>query len=114
IAIAAALGPNSVGGDLGTINSVRMELSTNAIVVGGLPAQAAVFGDFQNVTNVKLTTFAETTYASSDTKIATVTATGRIDPVGGGAATITATYQGKQGTASVTVSGGGTAEGNVG
>ncbi|MBI4659262.1 MAG: hypothetical protein HY735_10510 [Verrucomicrobia bacterium] len=105
IAVNAALGPNALGGELGALASLRMQVNTNALVLGGLSAQASVFADFQNVKNVIVTAFADTTYASSDVKVATVTPAGRIDPVGAGTATISATYQGKQATATVTVAG---------
>jgi hypothetical protein len=67
----------------------------------GASAQATVLTSKRH--NVNVTTFAEMTYASSDTKIATVTHWRLIRSAG--AATITATYQGKQATASLTVSG---------
>ena len=105
IAVNAAAGPERVGVELGELQTVRVEVDNANLSVGGLSSQASVFANFANVNNVNITTAAETTFSSSDTKIATVSARGRIDPVAPGKAKITASYGGKQASADVTVAG---------
>ena len=81
------------------VASVTVSPSTNPLFIGQNVQLTTTVKD-QNGTTV---TNRVVTWTSSDDAVATVNATGRVTAVGPGAATITATSEGKSGTASVTV-----------
>lgn len=105
VALNAAAGPDVLGAEPGALQSIRVQVDTPTLAVGGLPAQLTVFADFANVSGVNVSALEETTYASSNPGVATVSATGQVSPVASGSTIITASYGGKQATVEVTVAG---------
>ncbi len=103
VAFSAAAGPDVLGIDPGPLNSVSVAAPSQALVVGGVPVNAALLATFQNITNVNVTTFEGAKLESSNPSVITVSTNGAVDAVGAGAATIKGTFQGKQATATVTV-----------
>ncbi len=101
VAINAAVGPDTVGpSDAGALQAVHLALG-NQIVKGGRELATAT-ADFASVSNVTISTLG-TVYSSSDTSIATVDASGLVRGVSVGTATVTAAYQGKSDSQSVSV-----------
>jgi Concanavalin A-like lectin/glucanases superfamily/Bacterial Ig-like domain (group 2) len=86
----------------GPIQTVHLQVP-RASMVAGTFQQVAVSADFQNVTNVVVTTKPGIVFTSSNTNIATVSASGLVTAVSAGSATITTTYQGKSDSSIVTV-----------
>ncbi|HRY47059.1 MAG TPA: hypothetical protein P5186_03340 [Candidatus Paceibacterota bacterium] len=104
VSIDAASGPNQIITDPGPVQALRLTMPTNAIYYGGPAVGLTVFADFANINNVNVTTAPGIAYQSSDPKVLTVSGTGMITGTGLGTATVTANYNGKTGTVSVTVS----------
>ncbi|EEF63189.1 LamG-like jellyroll fold domain-containing protein [Pedosphaera parvula] len=95
-------GANTVLVSPGPIQTVHLQVP-RANMVAGTFQQVSVSADFQNVTNVVVTTKAGIVYTSSNTNVATVSASGLIVAVSAGTATITTTYQGKSDSSIITV-----------
>lgn len=84
-------GPNTVSTDYGTITAVELQLP--ATLSKGSGASARVRASASRLTNpVDVTGMSGLTYASSDTNVLTVDATGMVRAVGLGTATITVTF----------------------
>lgn len=79
----------------GALQSVKLTLSTNTMVIGGLQAQASLFGNYQNQANVNVSSLDGILYQSSAPNIATITAGGTITAKGVGTATISGIFGGK-------------------
>jgi hypothetical protein len=96
----AAAGPRVV-----ITNTALQSLSVavNATMVSSQTQQAAVFGNFLQITNVSLTTLVGT-WTSSNTNVLTVNGSGLITAIGAGNAKVTATVYGYSATsATITV-----------
>jgi uncharacterized protein YjdB len=85
---------------LAPVNTVQLTLGSNAIVIGATTQGTVVLRDAANL----VLTGRAITWSTSDGAVATVDANGLVTAVGVGSATITATSEGKSGTAGVTVS----------
>lgn len=81
------------------VKSVEVTLATTSVAVGGTVKATATVKDESD----KTVSDATITWKSSDTSIATVDENGTVIGVAAGKATITATCDGKSGTAEVTV-----------
>ena len=81
------------------VKSVEVTLATTSVAVGGTVKATATVKDESD----KTVSDATITWKSSDTNIATVDENGTVTGVAAGKATITATCDGKSGTAEVTV-----------
>ena len=104
VAISGASGPDKlVEGDPGALVTVQLKLDTTTMPIGGLPAQAGLYADFQNIPGVNVSGFKGALFASSDTNVATIDAVGLVTPLGAGSATLTGTYQDKTANVSITV-----------
>ncbi|HEY0928588.1 MAG TPA: Ig-like domain-containing protein [Gemmatimonas sp.] len=100
VAMAACGGDdNPTGNPTEVVASVAITPTTASVVVGATTTLTAVARDAQNNTLTGRTI----TYASSAATIATVSATGVVTGVAAGSATITATSEGKNATAEITV-----------
>jgi Bacterial Ig-like domain (group 2) len=84
-----------------TVSSVAVSGGT-ALAAAGQTSQLTATATFSNGTTQNVT--ATATWQSSNAAIATITSSGVVTAVGSGAATITATYQGRAGTIGVTIS----------
>jgi hypothetical protein len=102
IAVDAAAGPDNVVTDPGAFESLHATVANPDIDPHGLGVPVQVIADFANVTNVDVTTLAQTTISSSDTSVATVV-NGLIIPKNAGSAVISATYDGNTATVPVAV-----------
>jgi len=103
VALDSAAGPDSLGtNNPGTLQSVHLTLGTNQVVFGGLPSQVLLVGDFQNVTNVNLTSVDGTAFQSSTPGVLTVNSNGLLTANALGTATLTGSYGGKTATLSIT------------
>jgi uncharacterized protein YjdB len=87
-------GPDAVAVAPGPIQSVRLTLA-RASMMAGTFQEATVMADYQNVTNLNVTAASGMVYTSSNTNVATVSASGYITAVAEGNVTITATFEGK-------------------
>ena len=102
VAINAAAGPNTVGPvDPGTLQAIHLSVDTNIVVHAQRPA--AVYADFTIISNVNVTTLGST-FSSSNTNVVTVSASGVVNAIGTGTATLTASYSGKNDSKTITVS----------
>ena len=81
------------------VSTVTVTAGQGQILVGGTILFSATLRDAVGVTLTGFTV----TWASSDSTVATIDFFGRVTGVGSGTATITATADGKQGNASITV-----------
>ena len=103
IALDAAAGPDTLVTNVGTLQSLSINLSTNTLLVGGPLATASLFANFQVLSNVNVTAFTGATLTSSNTAVALVSTNGTVEAVGAGTATITGSYQGQSASVVVTV-----------
>lgn len=99
LAMLAACGGKDSAAPLVTVASVTVNPATATIQVGQTVQLAATTKDAAG----KVLTGRAVTWASSNTTVATVDATGLVSGAGQGSATITATSEGQSGTATVTV-----------
>ncbi len=102
IAIDLAGGPSLVVTNPGALESLTFAAAT--AMVQGASQTPSVYGNFQNVTNVNLLLAQGVQFGSSDTNVLTVSSAGVITAIGSGVATVTATYAGVSGTATIYVS----------
>jgi hypothetical protein len=100
VATTDAAGPDSLLIGPGALAALRVEFNETMLREG--IQQVRVLGDFQNVSNVLVTTVPGVVMSSGATNVATVTTNGQMTAVSLGTATITAKYQGL--TASKTIS----------
>jgi hypothetical protein len=100
IGIDFVTGPNNLVTNPGSLLSVSVALTTN--MVAGYPQNAQALATFASVSSVPATTLA-TNWTSSDPTVARVNQNGLITAIGAGTASISATYQGVTGNASVIV-----------
>lgn len=89
------------GTDPGALAGISFTLASPTLIGLGAQSTSTVTADYP--TRKYLQVGALSTFSSSDTNIATVDATGRVTGVAVGTASITASYQGKQASQSVTV-----------
>jgi hypothetical protein len=102
VALDAASGHDTTVTNAGNLLSAQLTLGTNRVVFGGFDTQITLLGNFENLTNVNLTTLEGATFQSSNTNVVKVSPTGRLTATSLGTATITATYGGKTATFDVT------------
>lgn len=102
VAVDAAAGPNNIVTDTGALVSLTVSLSDTNIDAHGLGLPVRVLANFENVSNVDVSTLPETTITSGDISVATIV-NGSAVPQDVGSAKITATYGGKSGAANVNV-----------
>ena len=101
VAINAASGPDKIGPtDPGALVALHLTINTN-MTKGGVQ-NAVLIADFASVSNVNAAALG-VTYSSSSTSVATVNSNGLITAVGGGTATITASFGGKTASQGLTV-----------
>jgi uncharacterized protein YjdB len=101
VAASAAAGPGVVINNL-TPTSVSISLTTTSMIGAGTQ-QAAVIGDFTQVSGATLTD-AATNWVSSNPSVLSVNSSGLITAINGGTATVSATVNGVTGTsATITV-----------
>lgn len=102
VAIDAAAGHEGTVTDPGTLNSTQLTLGTNQVVFGGPSTQVALLGNFQNISNLNVTTIEGATFQSSNTNVFSVSPTGQLVANSLGTATLTGSYNGKTATLNVT------------
>ena len=101
VAINAAAGPDRVGPvDPGALQAVHLTVSSKLVKHAVKPA--VVHADFADINNVNVTTLG-TAFSSSDTNVVLIDARGVMTAAGTGTATLTASYNGKSDSATVTV-----------
>ncbi|HPU56409.1 MAG TPA: Ig-like domain-containing protein, partial [Verrucomicrobiota bacterium] len=104
IALNAATGPNTTVTDPGACTGISLLVVNPNMVAGGDTQQGTVTATFANVGNpVNITTAPQTTYSSSNTNVARVSASGLVTAVGPGDAIITASAFGQNSQVMVTV-----------
>jgi hypothetical protein len=96
-----AAGPDNLVTNVGTPTSVK--LAVDAGMVQGSLQLPHFHASFATVSNVDLTGASQVAYSSSDPTVVSVTADGRLQGVGNGTATVTATFNTKTDSKSVTV-----------
>jgi hypothetical protein len=87
-------GPDAVLVVPGPLQALHLTLPRASAMVGTFQ-QASVLADYQNVSGVNVTAAPGIAFASSDTGVATVSASGLVTAIGPGTATITATLAAK-------------------
>ncbi|HWY75368.1 MAG TPA: LamG-like jellyroll fold domain-containing protein, partial [Verrucomicrobiae bacterium] len=102
IAVNDGLGPNTVNTNAGAFLNVASVSVANSTMVGGTSQQGTALANFANVSNVPFNSQV-TNWTSSNTNVATVSATGLITAVGQGTSTISATALGSTGNVLITV-----------
>jgi Concanavalin A-like lectin/glucanases superfamily/Bacterial Ig-like domain (group 2) len=102
IGIDYVTGPNNLVTNPGSLLSVSVALTTN--MVADHPQNAQALATFASVSGVPVTTLA-TNWSSSDPTVARVNQNGLITAIGAGSASISATYRGVTGNATVNVAG---------
>ncbi len=98
VALDAASGPNTVVTNPGPVQSLTLGIGTNKIYYAGLPVAATLTANFQNVSNVNVSSVPGVTFQSSDPTIATIASDGTINGISVGNATLTASYGGRTAT----------------
>lgn len=101
-AVSAAAGPDSTMTDPGALVSLAVTAAQSTFEAQSIGTPLLVLANFANITNVDVTTMAETTISSSDPLVAAVV-NGNIVPMGVGKTVISASYGGQSGTLTVTV-----------
>lgn len=120
IALDAASGPSLIVTNQGALQAIHLNLNTSmtaGFVYGFSPSgtaanvanllahggtqQALVTGDFTNVTGVNLLGYGPPAFASGNTKVLTVSASGVVTAVSSGSTTISASYGGLSATQTV-------------
>jgi hypothetical protein len=103
IALSRQAGPDALPiADPGTLQSIALE-APPLFVNDTATTQAALRGNYQNVTNVDITPFAGVSFQSTDTNIFTVSATGALTPKAAGTADLIGTYTSMSATSQVSV-----------
>jgi hypothetical protein len=103
IALNDAAGPTNIIIDPGALQSIQLVL-TNQMPVGA-SAQAAVFGNFAEVSNVNLITYGSASVVSTNSTVLEISSSGLVTAIGSGLATVVASYAGLSVTNDVTVAG---------
>jgi Glycosyl hydrolase catalytic core/Ricin-type beta-trefoil lectin domain-like len=103
VALDAASGPAQIITNPGALLSVRV--TANSQMRAGATQQAAVAGNFANVTNVNVITYGQATLTSDNTNIVAVSPSGLVTAFAPGTADLIGTYDGLSATQSVTVAG---------
>lgn len=97
IALNNAAGPDMFIDDPGTVQSLTVETDVTSLTAGGLPANLNLTANFENITDVNVTSVPGVAFESSDDSVARVISDpARIIPVGAGTATITASLEGME------------------
>lgn len=96
-----AAGPDNVATNPGTPTSFTLKV--DASMVQGSLQLPHPRASFATVSNVDLTSVSQVTYSSSDPSVIAVTSDGRLQAVGNGTATVTATFDTKSDSKPVTV-----------
>lgn len=101
VAIDATTGPDNIVTNAGNLTSINVSVPASVDLHGvGVPVQ--VTANFASVAGVDIGTLPDTILTSSDPSVAAIV-NGDVVPQNVGAATITASYGGKSGSAAVTV-----------
>ncbi len=101
VAVSAAAGPDQPTTEAGELQSITLQMDQTIIFQGY--KQAAVGGNYANVTNLNLAGISGLTFTSSNTNVVTIDAAGKMHAIGVGTVTISATYQGKKDSKNITV-----------
>jgi hypothetical protein len=96
-------GADAVAVEPGNLVALRLQLPKTNYVTGAI-SQLTVFGDFQNVTNVNVTTRTNLTFRSGNTNVATISSTGLINAIAPGTVDIIGTYGSISSTQNLTIS----------
>ena len=103
VALDAASGPAQIVTNPGALLSVGV--TANSQMSAGAIQQAAVIGNFANVTNVNLITYGGATLTSDNTNVLTVSPSGLVTAFAPGTANLIGSYGGLSATQAVTVAG---------
>ena len=103
VALDAASGPSQIMANPGGLLSV--DVAANSQMSAGATQQAALIGNFANVTNVNLITYAQAALTSDNTNVLTVSSSGLVTSFAPGTANLIGTYGGLSATQAVTVAG---------
>jgi hypothetical protein len=103
VALDAASGPAQLITNPGAL--LLVGVAANSQMPAGGTQQAAVTGNFANVTNVNLITYAQAALTSDNTNVLTVSPSGLVTSFATGTANLIGTYGGLSATQSVTVAG---------
>lgn len=102
IAIDAKVGPNSVVTNAGAMQSLTVSMDNTNVDVRGLNVPIRVLANFANVSGVDITTLPETTLSSSAPDVGMIV-NGSFAPQNAGTTTVTASYNGVNGSVVVNV-----------
>lgn len=102
VALNDTAGPSVYLTSPGTISALRFTSPVNPLTVNQSVQQSA-FGDFSQVTNLNLVLYGGVTYASGNTNVLTISASGVVKGVAVGTTTVTATYGSLSTTNTLTV-----------
>lgn len=101
LAASFASGPDNPSTNAGPLQTISLQVESTLVLNG--VANAQVFGNFQNVSNVNISTFPEVSYQSSDTNILQVSTNGALRATGVGTANLITSYLDQRVTNMITV-----------
>lgn len=101
VAIDYAAGPNNFVSNPGALQSVSLAVNTNMLQQG--QQSLVAYGNFANVSGVPINGFPGISFTSGNTNVLTVSASGSVQAVGFGTATITVNYGNQSVTYTITV-----------
>jgi hypothetical protein len=104
VAFSGALGPDVVGGNAGTLQSIEVRAASTNLVLGGLPEGVTVFANYQNLSNVNVSSFPGIAVVSDNTNVVSLSTNLFADGVTVGHASVSATFNGKQASLAFNVS----------
>lgn len=96
-----AAGPDNPSTNAGPLQTIRLQADPS-LLLNGL-ANVQVFANFQNASNINISSLPAVTFQSSDTNILQVNTNGNLRAVGVGTANLIATYQNQSATNAITV-----------
>jgi hypothetical protein len=103
VAVNFAAGPEDLVAETGDLVSLTLEREAGDLFPGGLGVPLTLSAQFSAISGVDITTLPQAQIESSRPEVATVTATGQLQPLAEGQTVITATYGGQQATLTVNV-----------
>jgi hypothetical protein len=97
-----AVGMEQIGNNAGSLKSISARVPSASMLIGALQ-QASVLATYDTVTNLDITSWTGVAYQSSDSAVVTVSASGQLEAVAVGTASIIAQYQTLKATNSISV-----------
>jgi hypothetical protein len=94
IAVNAAAGPDTFISDPGNLTGLTIDVPTTDLQYHGVPVDANVLADFTAISGVPVDTLDGVEWASADTNVVTVSATGLLTPIAVGSAQVSVSFEG--------------------